>query len=161
MAREEQDREDLLREATALAVRAELAIEGEQEPVVVGFRGDAASIFFGADPVYHFNAQAALRRAFSQGELFKAERGRLIRLRRRRTPQQVELLSRELSGEETQAFLSDMSARVQRLRSALEQGRYRVHGAVPSTGAALSRIAQWLAGLPPRVQIAETPYVNG
>ncbi len=161
MAREEQDREDLLRDAKALAIRVELWLESETEPVVAGFRGDAASLFFGADPVYHFNAQHALRRAFVGGELLKAERGRLIRLRRSRTPSQVFLLSRELSSAETQAFLDEMNDRVQRLRLAIENHRFRVNRAVPSPEAAMNRLSQWLAGWPARPQIAETPYVGG
>jgi hypothetical protein len=161
MARDEQDREDLLREATALAVRLELAIEGEAEPVVAGFRGEAASLFFGADPVYHFNAQYELRRAYAEGELFKAERGRLIRLRRHRTPQQVVLLSRELSEAETQAFLDKVAQRVARVRAAVESGRYRLRGAVPSAENAMCRFWQWLSGWPEHPHVAETPYVGG
>ena len=42
MARRESDREDLLREATALVERAELTIEGFDEPIVVGFRRDGS-----------------------------------------------------------------------------------------------------------------------
>ena len=74
MARRESDREDLLREATALVERAELTIEGFDEPIVVGFRRDgSASFFFGADPVYQFNTAFELRRAFVVGLLYKAE----------------------------------------------------------------------------------------
>ena len=52
MALHEQDREDLLSEATALVQRVELRVEGFAEPVIVGFRrGGEASVFFGADPV--------------------------------------------------------------------------------------------------------------
>src|SRR5688572_18570527 len=65
MARQEQDREDILREATALVERVELLIPEFPEPIVAGFRRDgSASFFFGADPVLQFNAQGKLRRAF-------------------------------------------------------------------------------------------------
>ena len=73
MARNQSDREDLLREATALVERAELRISGWSEPVVVGFRrGGGASLFFGGKEVYQFNAGGELRRAFVAGRLIKA-----------------------------------------------------------------------------------------
>src|SRR5437588_282047 len=86
MARETTDREDLLREATALVERAELAVADWPEPVVIGFRRDgAASIYFGGDPVYQFNARGELRRAFVADRLFKAEHGILAALDRQRS----------------------------------------------------------------------------
>ena len=72
------NREDLLREATALVERIELVPHRDRqfdasEPIVVGFRADGAlSIFFGDDPVYQFNAAGELRRAYCDGLLFKA-----------------------------------------------------------------------------------------
>ena len=80
MSRTEQDREDLLREATALIERVELRVSGWSESVVAGFRrGGQASFFFGADLVYQFNAALQLRRGFHNGQLIKAEDGRLER----------------------------------------------------------------------------------
>src|SRR5258705_63721 len=56
MARQESDREDLLREATALVQRVELVVAGYDEPVVCGFRrGGSVSLVFGGEPVYQFN----------------------------------------------------------------------------------------------------------
>ncbi|MEK6236256.1 MAG: hypothetical protein N2C14_16240, partial [Planctomycetales bacterium] len=64
MARREKDREDLIAEATALTERFEAVVEGEKEPVVIGFRPNGCgSVFFGPSPVYHFNSQNLLRRA--------------------------------------------------------------------------------------------------
>ena len=37
MSRQAQDREDLLREATALLERAELRVDGCDDPLIVGF----------------------------------------------------------------------------------------------------------------------------
>src|SRR5438874_13749235 len=106
MAQRETNREDLLREATALVERAEIRIPGEQEPIVVGFRRDgSASFFFGADPVYQFNSAGEFRRGYIAALLYKAERGRLIALRRERSEAQVVLLRSALSPEETQALL--------------------------------------------------------
>ncbi len=66
MARHEEEREDLMRDAKALVDRIELVVPGFEEPVVVGFRTNgAASFYFGQDAVYHFNSQLELRRALS------------------------------------------------------------------------------------------------
>ena len=74
MAREEADREDLMREATALVQRAEFSAGGK--PVFVGFRTNgAASVFFDSDPVYQFNSNGELRRAFVAGDALQS-RGR-------------------------------------------------------------------------------------
>src|SRR3954447_20411722 len=101
MSRHESDREDLLREATALVERIELTVGGFDLPVVCGFRRDgAASFYFGADPVYQFNAVGQLRRAFVAGRLIKAERGRLVALSRERTENEVALVRHELSAAE-------------------------------------------------------------
>ena len=97
MARQENPREDLLAEATALVERAELRIAGFAEPIVVGFRRNgAASIYFGQDAAYHFNTANELRRAFIGGTLYKADRGRLAALVRRRTAAEVELVRHDL-----------------------------------------------------------------
>src|SRR5688572_5223634 len=109
MARESQDREDLLAEATALVERVELAIPGEREPVVAGFRRDGClSLFFGADPVYQFNTSNMLRRAYVGGKLYKAEKGHLIALDRRRESGGVYLVRQPLDVRATADFLSRM-----------------------------------------------------
>src|SRR5687768_8047260 len=107
MSRTESDREDLLREATALVERAELQVAGLGEPIVVGFRRDgAASFFFGADPVYQFNAAGELRRAYVGGLLYKAEQGELVALRRERTPAETALVRHDLSAAESTDLLA-------------------------------------------------------
>ena len=79
------------------------------EPIVVGFRRDGAlSIFFGDDPVYQFNAAGELRRAYCDGLLFKAVRGRLVSLRRvRGQHDEVQLVRHDLTRREQAAFLSN------------------------------------------------------
>src|SRR5687767_14012240 len=116
MAREESNREDLFREATALVERIELVpklakstastITAGDEPIVAGFRTDGAlSSFFCADPVYQFNAAGELRRAYCDGLLFKAVNGRLVSLRRERNEQEVQLARHELSDIEQEEFV--------------------------------------------------------
>ncbi len=79
MAHEEQDREDLLAEAVALVERVEIELPDGGGHVIAGFRRNSCgSVYFDADPAYHFNSRHALRRAFVGGRLLKAERGCLV-----------------------------------------------------------------------------------
>ena len=105
MARKEQDREDLLSEATPLVERIELDVEGFPETIVVGFRRTGeGSVYFGPDPVYQFNGAGELRRGYRAGRLIKAEQGRLVFLDRLRGPTDV-LLSLEVLAETSSTTL--------------------------------------------------------
>lgn len=158
MAREEHDREDLLAEATALIERAELRLAAETEPIVAGFRRDgSASVYFGADPAYHFNATGELRRAYSSGKLFKAERGKLVSLLRLRRPDKVILSRQELNNDEQQAFLAELARRFGLLRMALVGGKYQLVGQVPEAADVAGRIVRWLEGLPLPPPVAAFP----
>ncbi|HWB12922.1 MAG TPA: hypothetical protein VG826_27100 [Pirellulales bacterium] len=158
MARDEHDREDLLAEATALVERAELRIAGESEPVVMGFRRDgSASAYFGAEPAFHFNGAGELRRAFDQGLLYKAERRRLVSLKRERVPGAVQLLRHELTDEETRLFFEELARRFTRLRSALAQGDWRLIGRVPASSDVVARIRHWLDRLILPPPVADSP----
>jgi hypothetical protein len=161
MARNESDREDLLREATALVERIELALpitsrgyhdlalstcESVATSIVIGFRAcGAMSIFFGADPVYQLNAAGELRRAYCDGLLFKATRRRLVSLQRVRQPNEVQMVRRDLTDAEQVAFIAKMQARMNAVSDALARGSYQVVGQVPAEGDALSRVREWLA----------------
>ncbi|HQU43599.1 MAG: hypothetical protein B7Z73_08440 [Planctomycetia bacterium 21-64-5] len=158
MSRQEHDREDLLAEATALTERAELRIAGEAEPLVAGFRRDgSASVYFGGDPAYHFNAAGELRRAFCSGILYKAERGKLVSLVRRRLPDRVELLRHELTADEQDAFLAPLTRRLLGLQTALAGGECQLVGQVPDTADVPVRIRRWLDALSLPPPIAATP----
>src|SRR5262245_2457169 len=113
MARQESEREDLLREATALVERIELAPRSAAGSatahVIAGFRRDGGlSIFFGDDPVYQFNAAGELRRAYCEGKLVKAVGGRLANLSRLRTVGEVQLVRHDLSDAEELTFVDQM-----------------------------------------------------
>ncbi len=104
MSRLEEDREDLLREATALVARIEIRIYSFHEPILAGFRQNgAATFFFGQQMVFQFNSAKQLRRGFADGRLFKAEHGRLSVLTRQRTADAVALIRHDLSPEESSA----------------------------------------------------------
>lgn len=145
MARQEHDREDLLREATALVQRGQWLVAGLPVPVVVGFRRDGCgSIYLGGDEAYHFNTRGALRRAFVSGVLYKAERGALVAMRRQRRADAVELCSRPLSAEETANFLQRMRDRVSCLADALARGTAVCTAAVPEEAPLVQRVRTWL-----------------
>jgi hypothetical protein len=145
MARQEHDREDLLREATALVQRGQWRVAGLPEPVVVGFRRDGCgSVYLGGDEAYHFNTQGELRRAFVCGVLYKAEHGRLVAMRRHRGAGAVELRSRGLSAEEAASFLQRMRDRLQRLADALAGGDAACTGAIPDEAGLVDRVRTWL-----------------
>jgi hypothetical protein len=148
MARQETDKEDLLREATALVERVELAPIGDSDDATItaGFRPDgAASIFFGADPVYHFNAAGELRRAYCGGLLFKAMHGRLVSLRRVRTRDEVQLLRHELSEAEQSVFLTRMQSLLADLATVLTRREFKTVGQVPKDADVVGRLKAWLA----------------
>lgn len=158
MAREEQDREDLMREATALVERIEFRVE--DRTIIVGFRrGGSGSIFFDADPAYHFNAAGELRRAFVDEVLYKAEGGQLIGLRRERTASEVALVSHGMAETEVVRFLSDLQERLESLRTAIEQHRAKVVSQIPTDGPAVDRVARWLATLGAPIRVADSPRV--
>jgi hypothetical protein len=147
MARQESDREDLLREATALVERIELAPlqAADADPIVAGFRRDGAlSVYFGADPAYQFNAAGELRRAFVTDLLYKAAEGRLVSLKRVRTTTEVQLQTRTLTTTEHTEFISLMCERLQGLARQLHAGEIKVIGQVPEGADALGRVVKWL-----------------
>jgi hypothetical protein len=156
MARDESSREDLLREATALVERIELrpratdlstaASKLIDQPIVAGFRRDGAlSIFFGEDPVYQFNAAGELRRAYCNGKLLKATRGRLAALERTRTEHEVQLVRHELSCAEEAEFLSRMEDRLRELSRSIHAEKCEIADHVPPDTDVLSRLKKWLA----------------
>ncbi|HXT58916.1 MAG TPA: hypothetical protein VN699_09775 [Pirellulales bacterium] len=161
MARREQDREDLLAEATALVERVELRVAAFSSPLVIGFRAQgAASVYFGADPAYHFNARGELRRAHVLGLLYKAEDGKLVSLSRRRSAGEVQLLRRDLTVEETERFLSSLSADLLALGEALNQGRFARVGQRPEGVDVVGRVQAWLAERRGGIEVADSPKVG-
>ena len=81
MARNESDREDLMREAVALVRRVECETGNENDSVISGFRKcGSLSLYFGPDPVYHFDDSARLRRAFGEGFLYRTQGTTLARI---------------------------------------------------------------------------------
>ena len=161
VARREQDREDILREATALVERIEVEMPGYAEPLVIGFRRDgSASFFVGADPVYQFNSQHQLRRAYVGGKLIKAERGQLVSLDRHRTATQVQLLRTELDAASVVTLLTEAAAHLRAIDSHLRAGQFKVCGQVPESVDLVARVRDWLARLATPIAVAARPHAG-
>jgi hypothetical protein len=162
MARQEQDCEDLLREARALVERIEVRTASEPEPVVIGFRRDgAASVYFGASPAYHFNARNELRRAYVGDQLWKAQAGRLVTMKRERGANEVKLLTREISETEQQSALDALRTQLSQLATDLSTAeRHTVIGQVPEDRDVFARVLAWLRELPEEIVVAERPNVG-
>ncbi|WP_166819758.1 hypothetical protein [Thalassoroseus pseudoceratinae] len=132
MARNESDREDLMREAIALVRRAELEIPEADEPVFIGFRRTGAfSIYWGADPVYQFDPEFRLRRAFVDGFLFRTTGETMAKLNRVRSASATELHRTDLSWEALRDFLSEVRECCERLLHVLESRQANVLAAIP------------------------------
>lgn len=120
MARQEQDREDLMREATALYPRAELPVQTETEPVFWGQKKSGHfSFYFGGEPVYQFDQQGHLRRAYLEGHLYRTQGTTLARLQRIRTADSSTLQRYDLTEAELATVLQAMADRFQKLADAL------------------------------------------
>lgn len=133
-----------MRDATALVPRVRLQLASGE--VFAGFRsGGALSLYFGADPVYHFNGRGELRRAFVDDRLVKAEHGWLVTLVAQRHGASTELLRHELTAEEAEGFQRGFLANLGRLRTALETSQYFVVGQVPAESDILTRLTSFLA----------------
>jgi hypothetical protein len=170
MARHEQDREDLMAEATALVERMELRVSPQPEadasgspaePIVLGVRRDGClSIYFSADFAVHFNTRQEVRRTYLNGALIKAERGKLVSMRRERSEQAVELMAREMSEEEQQTLLADVARRVAAILASLQRNDCQSLRQVPADLPALDRAREWLAMLPIELVVAASPRVG-
>ncbi len=161
MPHREEDREDLLREATALVERIELQIDGFDEPIVAGFRRDgAASFFFGQQVVYQFNAAGQLRRGFLSGRLLKSNCGQLAELTRQRTADAVNLLRHNLTAKETSQVLAEAGRRLRSLRESLWTQQFRIVGQMPAKADIDARVLNWLDVLPIPIAVASSPRVG-
>lgn len=109
MARQSSDREDLMAEAIALSPRVSLHLTDFVTDIVAGRGNDGRwSVFFGGDPVYHFDPHNRLRRAFVGGYLYRSQGTTLARLTRQETASATVLLRHDLDTSELASFLENM-----------------------------------------------------
>ena len=146
MAKHEHDREDLMREAVALPDRVELSVADFEPLVTIGFRSNSAmSIFIGQDPVYQYDSEGRLRRAFVDGLLYRSQHTRLALLKRERTETETLLLRTDLDAKALQTFRETMQNSLQILRDCLETGQFTTVRSVPESVDHIARIQTALA----------------
>tara|TARA_R110002095_G_scaffold123815_2_gene107566 strand:- start:205 stop:765 length:561 start_codon:yes stop_codon:yes gene_type:complete len=122
MALHEQDREDLMREATTFFPRAELQVDHESLPVFWGQKKSGHfSFYFGSDPVYQFDQCACLRRAFIDGQLYRTQGNTLARLTRERNFAETVLNRDDLTRTELNSLLETMENCFQKLEFAFSK----------------------------------------
>jgi hypothetical protein len=159
VARRENAREDLFAESTALVERAEMRTKPKRS--VIGFRaGGAASFYWCGVLAYHFDSANRLRRAYDGHLLYKADRGRLASLERRRTADEVQLIRHDLDDAEMARFLDQLAMILGDLKMALSAGAVKWLREIPEGGAVRARIAEWVAGLPERIEVAQSARVG-
>jgi len=141
VARNESDKEDLIRDASALVERAEIACEGFEELITIGFFADGrCSIYFAQDPFYQFDSQGRLRRAYQAGFLYRSQHSTLSRIDRRRDvksdgdTQRVVLQRADLSAPDLQKFRCRMRGLIERFYQQIEANEFQVLRAVTSDG---------------------------
>lgn len=160
MAKQEQDREDLMREATGLRPRAELRLGSFTENVVFGFRSSGGlSLYFGADPVYQFSSSGELRRAYRDGKLFKAVKGQLKQLQRERDESQVTLWQSDLSHVEQRDFVQEVRTYCEQLSNALAT-EVTLVDEIPKSSNSLDLLRRFLAKIESPPRIAAQPNSN-
>jgi len=161
VAREVHEREDLLRDATALVPRLQLRLKSAEavSEVFAGFRSNGAlSLYFDSEPVYHFNSGHQLRRAFVDNRLIKAQQGKLIAMQPRRESGSTLLVSHELNTDEEKTFSRQLVEHLELLRAVLHTGNFALVGQVPAEGDVLARLAEWVTDFP-GIEIADGPQV--
>ncbi len=169
LAKQEIDREDILREATALVNRVQLEISGrdKSDPIVFGFREcGSLAIYFGAEPVYQFNANHALRRAYHQGCLLKAVDCLLVSMRRERQDGKLQLFSTSWDVDKTRGFIAQVCHDMSQLVAAIVAGEAQVNGFVVAEQQTTAEIlimqfCNWCDEHLPDLQVAQMPGLSG
>ncbi len=168
MAKQTHDREDLLRDGTAMPVRGRFLV-GTVE-VVVGFRSKGqVSLYWDQDPVFQFDELGQLRRVFFDATRFKAQDGRLVRMAQASDQAAPSVGRLRLAGE----LISDSDQRriLQRLSDCLQQMEQAFanpsadHGidTLRCVGANqrdfVFRVRNWLTSLRQPLTISHGPWV--
>ncbi|APZ92811.1 hypothetical protein [Fuerstiella marisgermanici] len=151
MARIEEDKEDLMVDATALVHRAEFVrTDDEGAPhtwhiVTIGFRkDDSLSVYFDQDPFYQFDASGLLRRALEDSLLLRSQTDTLAKLHRARSDASTTLLREDLSPEQLEAFRQRMRTYVEELVALLADGKLDRRRVVSDDNALNQRVVEAL-----------------
>jgi hypothetical protein len=145
MARQEDDREDLIEEAVALVHRLEIRFPERDELLVAGRRATGAwSFYFGSEPVYQFDPEGRLRRAFVDGRLYRTQGTTLARLTRVRTADETFFDRHDLTADELAAFLKRCLEDLRFIRKSLWNDRFEILRYIGFDAAARSAISDAL-----------------
>ncbi|MBM83774.1 MAG: hypothetical protein CMJ78_24725 [Planctomycetaceae bacterium] len=133
MSRHESDREDIMAEATALVRRVEFQLNYEPPPIVAGFkRSGHLSIYFDQDPVYHFDENGLLRRAYVGGHLYRTQGETLACLDRDRSASATHLMREDLETAALEKFRIEMLDRLKSIVEAFGGDRLQVLRQLPA-----------------------------
>lgn len=152
MALEEHDREDLLRDGRTMPVRGECRCAGET--VLIGFRSAGqASLYWGSERVFQFDAAGRLRRVYLAGEKFAAQSAGLVQLHRQRRGGRVELVRERASEDKQSNVLAAADGCLQRIAKVTKDDaiQWRVEGS--DVEGFRTRVCDWLntVASPPQI----------
>ncbi len=142
----ESDREDLLAEAVNLRERIELRVPGFEDAVTIGCNDLGHwSFYFGAEPMYRFDAEGRLRRAVRGGKLYRTQGASLAELTRVRLENETQLQRRDLSPNEVEGFLAEVRSHLQQLNLEYTAGRCKTLREVGENAEFTARLAAMLS----------------
>ena len=128
MARNESDREDMMAEAVSLVRRVEVRSDLFSDSIIAGFNLQGwMFLYIGSDPMYRFDEQGRLRRAFVDGRLYRTQGQTLAVMDRRRVfesgePVETTLVRQDLSADELEAFRVRMHSNLKQVSESLRIG---------------------------------------
>lgn len=145
-----------------MTVRGKFDHDGVE--IVIGFRVQGQmSLYWDQDPVYQFDADKNLRRAFINGDRYKAVDGRLIRLASpaedNAAVRRLALVGSEISGDQQRRILQRLADRLQQIAEVLADsksatGRHQLRCIGVQPDAFCDRVSQWIDQVQCRPSIA-------
>ena len=166
MAKRTQDREDLLRDGTAMPVRGKLLIDGVE--VVIGFRRNGQlSLYWDQDPVFQFDTDSRLRRVFIDSNRLKSDNGRLVRLTKtdehsNQPAGRLRLVTEPITAAAEARILQSLSHCLQQIDAALQSidkldGKTELQTVGASGRDFAGRVRRWIAKADQPIQLADGP----
>ena len=141
VARQESDKEDLIRDATALVERAEFTCDGSRTHVTIGFfRDGRCTVYFEQDRFYQFDSEGRVRRAYENGFLYRSQSSTLARMDRHRPTntegetEKVVLQRSDLTSAELIEFRERMLVLIRSLCDSIRLRQYSIQRAVTPDG---------------------------
>ena len=161
MARDEDSREDLLREATALVQRVELQVEGFAEPIVAGFRRDgAASFYFGQRCFISIQHRRPTPPRLSRRPTVQSRSRPIGAIDAPRTADEVDLLRHECKADEEREFLAIDGPKTIRVATSVWSRVLSVLGQIPPDGNVAGRVGDWLSIQADPIPLACSPHAK-